>query len=272
MSPPRLGVHQSPGRGPRRPTEVVITTPASLAEPGTAAVWLRAVVVGVAGVLSAIASHALGGGLLPGLPTLAVLTAVASLVAAQFLGAWTSPTRLVALMIGAQSVGHLALSMTAGHAGDSAGGGVAAGTAQGVPAQQVVATAEPGQNLFDVYLDTVPTAPSGGHDLAGLVSHQISHAVEAGPAMMLAHLLGAALLGLFLARGEAALSGLVELGLARAAHAVSRLRCAVRPLAVLVAHRRAPRAFVRARLLALGRGALDPDVRPLRGPPLLSMS
>lgn len=168
-------------------------------------VWTRATVVGAAGLGSAVASHQLGGGLLPPAPVLAGLLAVSVLVSAQLLLAWASTTRLVLVVVGAQTLGHLVLSATAGHAGDPATGTRAV---PNVPS----GTGPRSGNLHDVYVASLPQAePAAGGGGQGLLAHQWQHLVEQGPAMVLAHTLGAVALGVFLARGEQALRAVLRL-------------------------------------------------------------
>ncbi|MGN0064892.1 MAG: hypothetical protein ACI379_11685 [Nocardioides sp.] len=165
--------------------------------------------VGLLGLGSGVASHLLGGGLLPGAAPMALLAGVSIVAGALLLNAWASTTRLVLLVVAAQTGWHLVLSGLAGHAGDP--GAPAAAT----PVPEVTGGGRTG-SLFDAYAASLPEA-SGAADGggAGFLSHQLDHLAHQGPLMVLAHLLGAVALGLFLARGEHALCTLLILSLAR---------------------------------------------------------
>ncbi len=221
-------------------------------------VWSRATALGTVGLGSAVGSHLLGGGLLPPAPVLAVLLAASVLLSAQFLLSWASTPRLVALVVAAQTGGHLVLSSLAGHAGD---GRVSTSAVPAVP----TGTGPRTGNLHDVYVATVPTgsgAPasaSGG----GFWAHQWEHLTEQGPLMVAAHALGAVALGVFLAHGERALRAL--LGLARAGVDVV-LASLVVP--VLVRPDALRHTLVGAVLVARP-GVLALRAHPRRGPPVV---
>src|SRR5690606_38616465 len=96
------------------------------------------------------------------------------------------------------------LSLLAGHAGDPR-----ATSAVAMPHVVGAADGRRTGSLHDAYAATVPVvAPTTGTG-EGVLGHQPAHLGEQGVAMVLAHLVAAVLLGLFLARGEAALRGLV---------------------------------------------------------------
>lgn len=191
----------------------------------------RAAVLGTAGLGCGAASHVAGGGHLPGGAALAVLLGVSIAVATLWLRTWATTTRLVLAVVLAQTGWHLVLSLLAGHAGDTP---VATATTQ--PPAPLPATFGEGRrtgSLHEVYAAMVPPAPApaptGSGD--GLVAHQVAHVVDQGPLMVLAHAAGAVLLGVFLARGEAALWRLVSLVAATLERAlVAGVLCAAGPL------------------------------------------
>lgn len=131
--------------------------------------WLRAGALGSVTLLTGTVAHATAGGLLPTPTLMAVLLVVSIAVTAVFLGRTASIGLLVGLLAGGQTVIHLVLSVVAGHAGE--------------PPQQVSWT-------FDGLLDL-------GGALAGDLS---VHAP-----MMMAHLVAATGVALWLAVGEQAL-------------------------------------------------------------------
>lgn len=149
------------------------------------------------------------------------LLALSVTLSVSLLRTWAGPARLVLLVVAAQTGWHLVLSLVSGHAGDP----VAAATA-GTPTALLPADLGGSRtgSLHDVYLATVPTpaVPTGSGP--GLLAHQVDHVAVQGIPMVAAHLLGAVLLGLFLARGEAALWSLLGLALARAQLALAGWR------------------------------------------------
>lgn len=235
--------------------------------PGPGLVWGRATVLGAVGLATGAGSHLLGGGRLPHAAVLLVLLAVSVAVSTRFLLGWASATRLVVLVVLAQSGWHLVLSVLAGHAGDPSTRALSA-----VPAAPTL----PGGggrtgSLHDAYLATVPTTAAAPVGTAapgeGLLAHQVDHLLHQGLPMVLAHLLGAALLGLFLARGEAALWHLLLLAATRTAWALAGLRAlaATRPLPPVVARAATtPDDVPAVASQVLARGPLS-----RRGPPVL---
>lgn len=179
----------------------------------------RAGVLGTAALAAGVVSHVAGGGRLPGLLVLALLLAVSVFASGLLLRVRATPGRLVAMVVGGQTLVHVALSVVAGHRD-----GAARAAQSGVPDIDPVLTAMPGArtgSLRDFYAASVPPPPAPGAPssdgwLTSLVAHQVDHLVAQGALMVLAHLAGAVALGLFLAVGETALWRLVHLVAARA--------------------------------------------------------
>lgn len=215
--------------------------------------------LGSVGLATGAGSHLLGGGRLPHAAVLLALLAVSVVVSARFLLTWAGAGRLVVLVVLAQSGWHLVLSLLAGHAGDAS-----AGVPAPAPLPLTDAAGRTG-SLHDAYLATVPVAPAPpGPAREGLLAHQVEHVAGQGASMVLAHVLGAALLGLFLARGEVALWRLLALAAARTL-ATTRVPAPV-PLSLQVTRPgpvRPPRVPV-ATSQVLGRGTPT-----RRGPPFL---
>lgn len=189
--------------------------------PTSTLVWARAAVLGLVVLTSGAVSHVAADGLLPHPSVLALLLAASTGAAALFLRSRASAVRLVALVVGGQTLTHLVLSGTAGHAGAIPTAGAAA-SAGGSPALQVAAESGGRRvgSLADHFeaasaaggraAEVVPTGvPTGGWGAAA--NHLVEHAVAQGPLMLLAHALGAVALGLWLAVGETALWHLVGL-------------------------------------------------------------
>lgn len=223
-----------------QPRRCAIASSDALEAPPAPWVWVRAGVVGLLGLGSGVASHLLGGGLLPGAAPMALLAGVSVVAAALLLNTWASTTRLVALVVAAQTGWHLVLSGLAGHAGDPSA------PAAATPVPEVVGPGRSG-SLFDAYAASLPgSGDAVGGGGAGFIAHQVDHLAHQGPLMVLAHLLGAVALGVFLARGEQALCTLLTLSLARllrvvrpcrALHLTPLTSAGPRPAAVVVAPR-----------------------------------
>lgn len=170
-----------------------------------AVLWLRALLLASVAFFLGTAGHVTSDGRLPGPAVLATIFAVAVLLALPVLARPASPTRLVAVVVAGQTLLHLTLSLSAGHAGDP--------VAPPGPARRTALDVLPtvgGQrqgSLLDAYSSMsgahapTPTLPVG-HLVADLRSHA---------AMMAAHLVVAVVVGLWLAYGERCLFTLLAL-------------------------------------------------------------
>jgi len=217
--------------------------------------WARALVLGVVTLFLGVAGHVTADGLLPGPLFLTALLVGSVLLSAPMLARQVSPLRMVALLVGGQTAIHLVLSLTAGHRGDAATAAATHGTPIG--ALPVVDGRRVGslQDAYDGLSGQGSLAPAVpvGHLLDDLAAHA---------PMMVAHLVAAALVGLWLGYGERCLFTLLALTGRR----VLAAAWALAPVAVVP--RLAPldtdRALVGPRSVWLVR----PDSR--RGPPVLS--
>ena len=152
--------------------------------------WSRAAGVGLLGFLLGTVGHVLADGLLPSPATLTALLLFSVLVSAPMLAHRrpASAPRLVLMVVGGQTLVHLALTIVAGHRDDhaatqaQAGGTTPAGSA----------------------------ALSTGHSPGHLAGHLVDD-LQAHTPMMAAHLAAAVLLGLWLAHGERCLWTLLAL-------------------------------------------------------------
>lgn len=192
--------------------------------------WWRALVLaGVAFGLGLVA-HVSAGGLVPGRLGLAILFVLTVTGCAAFLGRAAGTLRVTALVVGGQAFIHTVLTASSGHAGDpTRHPAVAAGTPGGEPQ---VAGADRSGSLHDIY-ERGSLARGAGGQL--VVPDWAQHLVDdlTGPhaAMAVAHVVAAALVGLWLAAGERALWALIRLS----RHAVSgRVRQLSAALAVPV--------------------------------------
>ncbi|MEP9364931.1 hypothetical protein ABLE68_18355 [Nocardioides sp. CN2-186] len=158
--------------------------------------WARAFGVGAISFFLGVAGHVTADGLLPGPLFLTALLGLSVLLSVPVLNRPAGPLRLVAMLVGGQTVIHLVLSVTSGHRGDP---GVTTAVARptGVGSLPVVDGHRVG-SLQDAYQGMAgqqplsPTLPVGH-----LINDMSAHAP-----MMVAHLVAAALVGLWLARGE----------------------------------------------------------------------
>lgn len=188
-------------------------------------VWSRAALLGTVVVAVSSVSHVSADGLLPGPVAMLALTLAATVVSARFLTRQASPVRLVAMLMAGQVAIHGALTALAGH-----GSAPIASHAAGDPAAA-------GRFAFDglqaertgSYFDQVEAmqAAAGGAAGAGSGSvpfaHTVEHLLAQSPLMVLAHLAGVAVLGLWLAVGERALWTVLTLSTTRLTEVVAHL-------------------------------------------------
>lgn len=167
-------------------------------------------------VFLGVAGHVSAGGLLPGPLVLVLIATFAVVPCIALLRRPAGPLRIVLLLMGGQTGVHVALTLTAGHVGDPARSPAA--VAGRSPLSLPTVDGHRVGSLQDAYQSSIvgshgvsPTLPVG-HLLDDVHSHA---------PMMAAHLLVAALLGLWLAVGERALWTLLALA---AAFAVAPLR------------------------------------------------
>ncbi len=193
--------------------------------------WSRALILG--GLASALGTvgHVSAGGLLPGAATLTTLVVVMVALSALLLLRPASSMRLVLMLAAGQAGVHLVLTSAAGHT-----------------------VAAPGH---DAHLQVTGTSP-----WSLSVDRMMSHVVGHGP-MMVAHLVVAALLGLWLARGESALWTIIAL-------TARRMVASAPTLAVLETR---PRGLTTPAPCPVGpRSPWQAHPHTRRGPPLAALS
>jgi hypothetical protein len=218
--------------------------------------WARAVLLGSLAFFLGVVGHVSADGLLPGPILLTVLLVMSVLLSAPMLNRRASPLRLVAMLVGGQTVIHLVLTVTAGHAGDRA---AANPTPRGTLGTLPTVDGHRVGSLQDAYqgMSGEPTSIAPAVPIGHLINDLSAHAP-----MMVVHLAAAAALGLWLAYGERCLWTVLAMTGRRILAAAWALRPAVAAprLAAPDAHRSpaGPRSvwLVRA------------DSR--RGPPLLA--
>lgn len=145
--------------------------------------WSRALVLGLVAVGLGTAGHVSADGLLPGAGALATLIVVMVALSALLLLRPASGVRLALTLAGGQALVHVVLSASAGHSG---------------VATMPHHTSHPHM--------TADGTQSSGVLMGEIIAHVTTHAP-----MMLAHVAAAALVGLWLARGESALWTLIAL-------------------------------------------------------------
>lgn len=223
--------------------------------------WSRAfVLAGVAFGLGLVA-HLSAGGLVPGPVGLGVLFLVTLTSSAGLLGRSAGTTRVIALVVGGQAFIHTALTAASGHAGDPH---------VSLPVTRPVDTSAVGRegSLYDVYARATqaPAGPADGPGVPDWALHLADDLTGPHAVMALAHLVAAALVGLWLASGERALWALVRLSRHTVAATLRHLTAALGGLAParLLAEPRLDRGPVR-RL----RSCLLATSLSRRGPPAL---
>ncbi|GAA4737967.1 hypothetical protein GCM10023350_22560 [Nocardioides endophyticus] len=219
--------------------------------------WARALVVGSLAFFLGVVGHVTADGLLPGPAFLGALLAMSVLLSAPMLSRPASSVRLVAMLVGGQTLLHLVLSVSAGHAGDGATGAVATrssavGNLPVLDGRRVGSLQDAYTGAADQHGALAPALPVG-HLLNDLSAHA---------PMMAAHVAVAALVGLWLGYGERCLWTLLALTGRRILAAVWALRPVVATPRLTAVD--AGRALAGPRSVWLVR----PDSR--RGPPLLA--
>jgi hypothetical protein len=223
--------------------------------------WARALAVGSIAFFLGVAGHVMADGLLPGPLFLAGLLAFSVLLGVPMLNRPAGRLRLVALLVGGQTFIHLVLSVTAGHAGDASPASTT-GAGAGATGLRTLPTVDGHRvgSLQDAYQGM------SGHASATAPALPIGHLINdlsAHAPMMVVHLVAAALVGLWLARGEACLWTILALTGRRIVAAVL--------LVVPVDGPTSLPATAADRVLAVARSLwlVRPDSR--RGPPLLAV-
>jgi hypothetical protein len=191
--------------------------------------WWRALVLaGVAFGLGLVA-HLSAGGLVPGRTGLAILFGLTLTGCAAFLGRAASTLRIATLVVAGQAFIHTVLTASSGHAGDPH-----ATAPPGTPIGDPVSLAGTGRSgsLHDIY-ERGSLARGAGGQL--VVPDWAQHLVDdlTGPhaAMAVAHVVAAALVGLWLASGERALWALIRLSRHAVTSTVQQLSAALAALA-----------------------------------------
>ncbi|HRI95824.1 MAG TPA: hypothetical protein PLZ93_09440 [Nocardioides sp.] len=220
--------------------------------------WSRALYAGTFAYFLGLAGHVMADGLLPGPAFLVILYVLTVVLAVPTLARPASRLRMLALLVGGQTFIHLCLTLSAGHVGDPRlSAGAAAPRDLGYSQLPVVDGRRVG-SLQDAFVGTnaqhaqTPTLP-----IHHLIADMSAHAP-----MMVAHLVAAALVALWLAHGEATVYAV----LAMTARLLLTLVRPVLPVAVPASSRPALPEVAANRL----RDLLLGQALSRRGPPLLA--
>jgi hypothetical protein len=197
--------------------------------------WSRALVLTSVAFGLGVVAHLSAGGLVPGPVGLGLLFAVTLVVSASLLGRAAGTLRVTALVMGGQAFIHAVLTGASGHAGDRHVSGTV---------HRPLETAAVGRrgSLYDAYARAThaQTGPADGPGVPDWAQHLADDLTGPHAVMAVAHLVAAALVGLWLASGERALWELVRLSRQVVAAALRHLITALghlRPAAPLLAVR-----------------------------------
>lgn len=160
--------------------------------------WTRALLLAGVAISTGSLAHASTGGLLPGPLAMVAILVTGTCVCAALLGRPASRLRVVLLVTAGQAVVHLVLTACVGHAGD--------------PAPGVPGLAAPGAARSGTFFDqTMPAVAPVDLATPAWVTHLVTDLSGPHAWMAVAHLAAAALVGLWLASGERALTALLQL-------------------------------------------------------------
>ncbi|MCL8024985.1 hypothetical protein [Nocardioides bruguierae] len=228
---------------------------------GPGALWSRAALLGSLVLLLGTVGHTSAAGLLPGPGAMLGLLVATIVLVAPALARPASALRIVVLTVLGQTGVHLALTLTAGHAGDAATTAATHGPVA-VPGGPALPTVD-GHRV-----GTLAEAWSGTADVAHVapalpVAHLVADMTAHAP-MMLAHTLAAVAVGLWLAVGEKALFTVLALTGRRLVLPVALLRRAAAVAAVLTP---CSRTWSAALVVPAPVSGWARSVPVLRGPP-----
>lgn len=167
--------------------------------------WSRALLLAGVCLMAGSAAHLMGGGLLPGSRAWVFLTVSLTVICALFLGVRASRLRLVALTVGGQGLVHVFLAATAGHIGDPVR------VAKVAPTPVFVQDSSSASGSYFDQFSMLSHQPPAQLVMPAWAVHMFAELTGPMAPMAVAHLIAAAAVGLWLARGEAALWELVTL-------------------------------------------------------------
>jgi hypothetical protein len=174
--------------------------------------WARAVLLAAVAMASGTLAHASAGGLIPGRTALLVLFGICVVIAATLLGRPASTLRVVVLVMAGQTFIHGSLTALAGHKGDPPPThSPAPRPLPQVPVPQAGSGSRSGSLYDQLYANRSTATAPPQLTVPAPVQHLLADMTGPHAAMALAHLAAAALVGLWLARGERALWTILDL-------------------------------------------------------------
>jgi hypothetical protein len=203
---------------------------------GLALRWGRAAVLAAVAGTTGMLAHLGAGGLLPGALGMVLVFGSCLMWSAALLGRPATRRRVVLMVVACQTFTHGALTAMAGHRGDHVVAGAASSRAAlPVPTPQPVTVLDgTGRAPWEAQMHAAN--PTAGAPVQLSVPAPVQHLLAdfTGPhaAMACAHLLGAVLVGLWLARGEQLLWSLISLGAQTAGSVIHALVAALNGPAV----------------------------------------
>lgn len=240
--------------------------------------WTRAAFLAAVATLGGTVAHLSAGGYLPGPVAMTWLFVICLVVAASLLGRQASTLRVAVLVVTGQTFLHGALTAMSGHRGDHPSPVHA--VAPGHLGARSVGDGRRVGWLHDQLYPGQASDPSAQLSVPAPVQHLLADLTGPHAMMAVAHLAAAAVMGLWIARGERALWAIlslgadaVELALASVARHSAVLRCSLRAALSalrsqeLFQHRRHDPPGWRIRRPARLQALADLVIR--RGPPAL---
>lgn len=190
--------------------------------------WSRALVLAAVAFGLGLAAHVSAGGLVPGRFGLTLLFLLTLAGCAAFLGRSASTLRVTTLVVAGQALIHTALTASSGHAGDPHAAAPAS-TSTSDPVS-LAGTSRSG-SLHDIYERGSLARGTGQLVVPDWAQHLVDDLTGPHAAMALAHVVAAALVGLWLASGERALWALIRLSRHAVTSTVQQLSTALAALA-----------------------------------------
>lgn len=190
--------------------------------------WSRACFLAGVAMLTGTVAHVSAGGYLPGPAAMAWIFLACLVASASQLGRRASHLRVALLLMAGQTFFHGALTAMGGHRGDPP-----LTRAPSVPHLHPAAASLPTErrvgSLYDQLYAGRTSDPAGQLSIPTPVQHLLADLTGPHALMALAHLLAAAVMGLWIARGERALWVLLAAGtdVARLAVGTAARQCLV---------------------------------------------
>ncbi len=188
--------------------------------------WTRAAFLAAVAMLTGTVAHVSAGGYLPGTTALVWLFLVCVATSASLLGRPASPLRVAAMLMVGQTFFHAALTALSGHHGDPSLTASPAGSAPALSTAPVPMVGGEGRrvgSLYDQFYPGRTPAPAVGFEVPAPLQHLLADFTGPHALMAIAHLVAAAVLGLWIAHGERAVWVVLSAGADVAQHRIAAL-------------------------------------------------